>query len=65
MTQCSSRTINHWVQAVGVDISNNGYWKVRNSWGLAWGESGYIRLAYGKDTCGITTDPTYTDIQVL
>lgn len=50
--------INHAVQAVGVD-TEGGYWKVRNSWSETWGESGYIRLAYGKDTCGITYDVTY------
>jgi C1A family cysteine protease len=50
--------INHAVQTVGVD-TEAGYWKVRNSWGEEWGESGYIRLAYGQDTCGITYDVTY------
>ena len=33
--------------------------QVRNSWGTGWGESGFIRLAYGADTCAITTIPTY------
>jgi C1A family cysteine protease len=50
--------INHAVQLVGVD-TNAGYWKVRNSWSEGWGEDGYIRLAYGQDTCGITYDVTY------
>jgi hypothetical protein len=35
--------------------------QVRNSWGTRWGESGYIRLAYGKDTCKITDDATFVD----
>lgn len=52
------QSVNHCVQVVGVDVSG-GYWKVRNSWGSSWGESGYIRLAYGQNTCAITNDPTY------
>jgi C1A family cysteine protease len=52
--------VDHCVQAVGVDTSStNGYWLVRNSWGTSWGESGYIQLAYGSNTCDITNDPTY------
>mmetsp|Transcript_72972 Transcript_72972/g.202482 ORF Transcript_72972/g.202482 Transcript_72972/m.202482 type:complete len:331 (+) Transcript_72972:45-1037(+) len=59
MTSCGNR-VDHCVQAVGVDTSIvGGYWKVRNSWGTSWGESGYIRLAYGQNTCDITNDPTY------
>jgi len=53
------KSVDHCVQAVGVDASSNGYWKVRNSWGTGWGESGFIRLAYGQNTCAITSDPTY------
>lgn len=61
MSVCG-QNIDHCVQAVGVDASSGGYWKVRNSWGVTWGESGYIRLAYGKNTCGITSDPTYVSV---
>mmetsp|Transcript_7399 Transcript_7399/g.10994 ORF Transcript_7399/g.10994 Transcript_7399/m.10994 type:complete len:333 (+) Transcript_7399:106-1104(+) len=53
--------VDHCVQAVGVNTGANGYWKVRNSWGTRWGESGYIRLAYGQNTCDITDDATYVD----
>lgn len=59
MTVCG-QSVDHCVQAVGVDTSStNGYWKVRNSWGTSWGEDGFIRLAYGQNTCDITNDPTY------
>jgi len=58
MTKCGNN-VDHCVQAVGVDASTGGYWKVRNSWGTSWGESGYIRLAYGANTCDITNDPTW------
>jgi len=52
-------SVDHCVQAVGVYPTTGGYWKVRNSWGTSWGESGFIRLAYGANTCAITNDPTY------
>jgi len=57
MSVCG-RSVDHCVQAVGID-SSSGYWKVRNSWGTSWGESGFIRLKYGSNTCDITNDPTY------
>jgi len=57
MTRCGT-SVDHCVQAVGIDTAN-GYWKVRNSWGTSWGESGYIRLAYGADTCAIASDANY------
>jgi len=62
MTSCS-QNIDHAVQAVGVypvSASQGGYWIIRNSWGVSWGESGYIRLAYGQNTCGLTYSATYT-----
>jgi len=61
MTTCG-KSVDHCVQAVGVDASSAGYWKVRNSWGTGWGEAGFIRLAYGKNTCAITSDPTYVTV---
>ena len=61
MTSCGT-SVDHCVQAVGVDASTGGYWKVRNSWNTGWGEAGYIRLAYGKNTCAITNDPIYTNV---
>jgi len=61
MTACTNN-VNHCVQAAGVDASSGGFWQVRNSWGTGWGESGFIRLAYGKNTCAITNDPTYVDV---
>jgi C1A family cysteine protease len=61
MSVCG-QSVDHCVQAVGVDTSGSDpYWKVRNSWGTSWGESGFIRLAYGQNTCDITNDPTYVD----
>jgi C1A family cysteine protease len=62
MTSCGNR-VDHCVQAVGVNTGTGGYWKVRNSWGTSWGEDGYIRLAYGQNTCDITNDPTHVTVK--
>ena len=59
MTVCGN-TVDHCVQAVGVNTGSDGYWIVRNSWGTSWGESGYIQLSYGSNTCNIDSDPTWT-----
>nr|AHZ41191.1 cryptopain-1 [Cryptosporidium cuniculus] len=57
--------VNHGVVLVGYDMdedTNKEYWLVRNSWGEAWGEKGYIKLALHsgkKGTCGILVEPVY------
>jgi len=53
--------VNHCAQIVGVN-TEEGYWKIRNSWGTSWGEDGYFRLQLNSDTCGITTTPAYTHV---
>jgi len=43
----------HAVVLVGYNPTKK-YWLVRNSWGASWGESGYFRMSYGENTCGIS-----------
>lgn len=31
---------------------------VRNSWGVTWGQAGYIYLEYGKNMCNLASDAT-------
>jgi len=57
---CGS-TLDHGVLAVGYG-SEDGvkYWRVKNSWGAAWGEHGFIRLFRGEPgagECGLLSGP--------
>lgn len=38
--------VNHAVQVVGIQSFQNGssWWIAKNSWGVNWGENGFIRL---------------------
>jgi len=53
--------LDHAVQAVGFDLTNK-FWIVRNSWGADWGESGYLRLEFGANTCGMDSEVTVPTI---
>jgi len=51
--ECST-TMNHGMLLVGYDIEDDiPYWILKNSWGMVWGEKGYLRLARGSDECGV------------
>jgi cathepsin F len=51
--------LDHCVHLTGYgQESGKKYWLVKNSWGTNWGESGYIRIAYGSNLCGIADECT-------
>lgn len=56
LDDCPNGQLDHGVVLVGY---NAEAWIVRNSWGPSWGESGYIRLAVGDNTCGILNTASY------
>lgn len=59
MTNCESQQLDHGVLIVGFEgTGSQPYWIVKNSWGKSWGESGYIRLAFGTNQCLINNYPT-------
>jgi len=55
VSSCTGKSLDHGVMIVGYTPQ---YWIVKNSWGGSWGESGYIRLAYGSNQCGLNQSPT-------
>jgi C1A family cysteine protease len=60
--------LDHGVLLVGMGYdsdSGSDYWKVKNSWGVNWGEAGYIRMCRncgmnnGAGQCGLLKQPSY------
>ena len=51
IVNCTGTGIDHAVALVGYGEENGTqYWKLKNSWGPAFGEGGYVRFQYGN-TC--------------
>jgi cathepsin L len=56
--KCSSSRMDHAVILVGWGFEGaKKFWIVRNSWGLTWGEKGYIRILRKDNLCGVETKP--------
>jgi len=58
--------LDHGVLLVGHGSEGgSNYWKVKNSWGSAWGDRGYVRLCKdcnannGAGQCGLLVQPSY------
>lgn len=57
--------LNHAVAAVGYGVSEDGikYWLLKNSWGVNWGDNGYIKMQRDVDAkeglCGIAMLASY------
>ncbi|KAG6517222.1 hypothetical protein ZIOFF_020602 [Zingiber officinale] len=57
--------LDHGVAIIGYGATSDGmkYWIVKNSWGLEWGEQGYMRMQRGisakEGLCGIAMQASY------
>lgn len=51
---CNNTQVDHAVLLVGYGVENGiKYWKIKNSWGPAFGEGGYVRLTAFEKCLGI------------
>lgn len=60
--------MDHSIMAVGYGIENGmNYLIVKNSWGVDWGEEGYIRMEleeHGIGICGVNQQVIYPDLNL-
>jgi aminopeptidase C len=61
---CSSEQskLNHVVLITGVEVdpsTNEEFYRVMNSWGPQWGESGFFRLSRKANICGMSICASY------
>lgn len=54
--------VDHVVMSLGYGEENGvGYWIIQNSWGVTWGEAGYMRLLREDNPLDCATDPWPVD----
>ena len=57
--ECYPTALNHAVGCVGFGVEGETkYWIIKNSWGTAWGEEGYMRMIWENNKCGIASEAT-------
>ncbi|XP_078619380.1 cathepsin L-like isoform X2 [Branchiostoma floridae x Branchiostoma japonicum] len=65
-TDHNGRYLDHALLVIGFreEHDEKDYWIVKNSWGSAWGEGGYGKIAMNHDDmCGIADRATYASVK--
>ncbi|KAM4664644.1 cathepsin S [Discoglossus pictus] len=59
-----SQDVNHGVLAVGYgNLNGQDFWLLKNSWGLNYGDKGYVRIARNKgNLCGVASYGCYPEL---
>lgn len=71
LTCLCGEELDHAVLAIGYgksELTGKNYWLVKNSWGTAWGENGFVRMLRGKGDlgeCGILSQAVYPTVKTL
>uniref|UniRef100_A0A0N5ASP0 Pept_C1 domain-containing protein n=1 Tax=Syphacia muris TaxID=451379 RepID=A0A0N5ASP0_9BILA len=56
--ECDGKKPNHAMLAIGYGVQNGvKYWLLQNSWGLDWGNMGYVKWRRGIDACSVESSP--------
>jgi len=56
------KLVNHIVSIVGwgtEESTGTKYWIIRNSWGVYWGEMGFVKVEMGKNALGIESEVSW------